>query len=223
MKSPLAWATAIPPSGAGNDLRREIVAVVVRPVAISGTTLRQRRQAGARIDFANLDGCTGAKAGEIVAAAGLSRAICKDVTRTKPANAVEAARDNARPVKPERLCARRTRCRSLVARMPCRRGSPSSARCAVGRNPVRGRNVGRRQHEHPRQSWPPASTARLLPARRLSARDKRDINVFGCGLSLTPSPKHRRSRISASDEHDHFPSCRSRSDGKAPTCGRFWK
>ena len=53
--------------------------------------------------IANLDGCTGAKAGEIVAAAGLSRAICKKVSRDQAAKLLKAARDNARRVKPERL------------------------------------------------------------------------------------------------------------------------
>jgi hypothetical protein len=53
--------------------------------------------------IANLDGCTGAKAGEIVVAAGLSRAICKKVARDQAAKLLQGARDNARPVKPERL------------------------------------------------------------------------------------------------------------------------
>jgi hypothetical protein len=53
--------------------------------------------------IANLDGCTGGKAGEIVAAAGLSRAICKKVTRDQAAKLLKTGRDNARPVKPERL------------------------------------------------------------------------------------------------------------------------
>ena len=38
--------------------------------------------------IASLDGCTGAKAGEIVAAARLGRALCKDVTRDAGSKAV---------------------------------------------------------------------------------------------------------------------------------------
>jgi hypothetical protein len=52
---------------------------------------------------AHLDGCTGGKAGEIVAAAGLSRAICKDVDQQQAAKLLEAAQQNAKPVNPKRL------------------------------------------------------------------------------------------------------------------------
>jgi hypothetical protein len=52
---------------------------------------------------ASLDGCTGAKAGEIVVAANLSRAICKNVTAEQAARLLQAAREAARPVQPERL------------------------------------------------------------------------------------------------------------------------
>ena len=50
-----------------------------------------------------LDGCTGAKAGEIVGAAGLNRALCNNVNRQQAAKLLEAARTNAKPVNPERL------------------------------------------------------------------------------------------------------------------------
>jgi hypothetical protein len=53
--------------------------------------------------IANLDGCTGAKAGEIVAAAKLGRVACRDVTSEQAAALLKAARESARPVKPERL------------------------------------------------------------------------------------------------------------------------
>ena len=53
--------------------------------------------------IAHLDGCTGGKAGEIVAQAKLGRMLCKDLTRTQVEVLLEAARDHAKPVTPERL------------------------------------------------------------------------------------------------------------------------
>jgi hypothetical protein len=91
--------------------------------------------------ISHLDGCTGAKAGEIVAAADLGRAICKDVTREQaqePADRcagvrqggeAEAARVCGADIPPLRLCLR-VRCCHV------RRGR------AVRRSPLRGRGVG---------------------------------------------------------------------------------
>jgi hypothetical protein len=53
--------------------------------------------------IANLDGCTGAKAGEIVAAARLGRAICNDVTFSQAERLLIAARENAKQVTHDRL------------------------------------------------------------------------------------------------------------------------
>jgi hypothetical protein len=53
--------------------------------------------------ISKLDGCTGARAGEIVAAAGLGRAVCKDVTREQAEKLLRKARVYARPVNPARL------------------------------------------------------------------------------------------------------------------------
>jgi Topoisomerase 6 subunit A/Spo11, Toprim domain len=50
-----------------------------------------------------LDGCTGGKAGEIVDAAGLGRAICKDVTRQQATKLLKVAQQYAKPVNPKRL------------------------------------------------------------------------------------------------------------------------
>jgi hypothetical protein len=52
---------------------------------------------------AQLDGCTGAKAGEIVAAAGLDRMPCNSVNRQQATALLQAAREYARPVSAERL------------------------------------------------------------------------------------------------------------------------
>jgi hypothetical protein len=52
---------------------------------------------------ANLDGCSGAKAGEIVVQAGLGRAICESVTQKESDKLLDVARANAKEVKPDRL------------------------------------------------------------------------------------------------------------------------
>jgi hypothetical protein len=53
--------------------------------------------------IANLDGCSGGKAGEIVAQADLSRAICQSVTDEEAPRLLQAARNNAKPVNAKRL------------------------------------------------------------------------------------------------------------------------
>ena len=53
--------------------------------------------------IAQLDGCSGGKAGEIVAAARLGRMACNDINRQQAVQLLELARAAARPVTPERL------------------------------------------------------------------------------------------------------------------------
>ena len=53
--------------------------------------------------IARFEGCSGAKAGIIVAEAGLGRALCSTVDRLQATRLLEAARRQARRVKPERL------------------------------------------------------------------------------------------------------------------------
>ena len=52
---------------------------------------------------AEFDGCSEAKAGEVVAAAGLRSTACDEITREQAQRLLAIARANARPVKPERL------------------------------------------------------------------------------------------------------------------------
>jgi hypothetical protein len=132
--------------------------------------------------IATLDGCTGGKAGEIVAAANLSRAICKDVTGEQAARLLTATRNAARPVKPDRLGsvgqnvfpeAAYTLSSGVIefgstqplAQVPvvveiwmglCRQ---SYLNVCINRTPITG-------------------DVRVV-------RQKRDINVFGCGLRHT--------------------------------------
>ena len=53
--------------------------------------------------IAQLDGCSGGKAGEIIAAAGLDRATCDSITREQATTLLTMARKQARPVSAERL------------------------------------------------------------------------------------------------------------------------
>jgi hypothetical protein len=53
--------------------------------------------------IAELDGCSGGKAGEIVAAAGLERLACDQINRAQAIRLLMAAREQARPVSPDRL------------------------------------------------------------------------------------------------------------------------
>jgi len=53
--------------------------------------------------IAKFDGCSGPKAGTIVANAGLGRTSCSSIDRQQATRLLEVARQHARPVKPERL------------------------------------------------------------------------------------------------------------------------
>ena len=53
--------------------------------------------------IAEMDGCSGGKAGQIIAAARLHRALCQDVTRAQASRLLARARQHVRPVPAERL------------------------------------------------------------------------------------------------------------------------
>ena len=163
---------------------------------------------------AQLDGCSGGKAGEIVAAAGLSRAICRDINRPQAEKLLVAARDNAKEVNPKRLgmvgpevfadmaYAIEHGTRALgsgdpMAKIPYAvevwatpiKGGETMLTMCVNRTPISG-NI------------------------RI-ARDRRDIDLFGCGLHHT---------VAKAPEAVHFVTCVNittpympiTSDGKAP-------
>jgi hypothetical protein len=133
--------------------------------------------------IASLDGCTGGKAGEIVAAANLGRAICKDVTGEQAARLLEAARNVVRPVKPERL--------GLVGpnAFPDWAYAQSSGTVEFGLVPPLAKIP------FVAETWALPREARrglIVCVNRTritgdieAARDKRDIDAFGCGLHHT--------------------------------------
>jgi hypothetical protein len=166
--------------------------------------------------IAHLDGCTGAKAGEIVAAARLGRAVCKDVTLQQATKLLEITRQNARPVTPERLGAVGPifadfayACASGVALFGSttpratipfvveawtKKAEKTRLRVCVNRTPVTGEIN--------------------------AARDKRNIDAFGCGLQhiIAQAPKDAQFSIWLNITSPYMPIT---SDGKAPDLTHF--
>jgi hypothetical protein len=170
---------------------------------------------------AELDGCTGAAAGVIVAEAKLSRALCKDVNREQATALLETARRHAKPVTAERLGAigpdgffgcpyaqttgvAKFGAVAPVAEIPfvveCwaqkaqRAGADTALTVCVNRTPITGEiHV---------------------------ARDKRDIDAFGCGLSHTiaQAPVDAQFIIVINITTPYMPIT---SDGKAPNLEPF--
>jgi hypothetical protein len=163
---------------------------------------------------ANLDGCTGAKAGEIVASAGLTRAICTDVSRAQADRLLQVARANARQVNPDRLgsvgpecCPDRAYARATgfatiaqdtsipyVVEVWAKPSDEIGLFAYVNRTPITG----------------------TINA----AREKRDIDAFGCGLShaIAQAPKDAQFDIWLSITTPFMPIT---SDGKAPNMEPF--
>jgi len=170
---------------------------------------------------AELDGCTGATAGVIVAEAKLSRALCKDVNREQATALLEAARRHAKPVTAERLgaigpdgfsgCpyAQTTGVAKFgsvapVAEIPfvvecwAAKAQGASAKTGltvcVNRTPVTGEIY--------------------------ATRDKRDIDAFGCGLANTIAQAPIEAQFSLAINIT-IPYVPITSDGKAPNLGPF--
>jgi hypothetical protein len=130
---------------------------------------------------ASLDGCAGGRAGEIVAAAGLSRMLCRDVDREQALRLLKAVRDASKPVNPKRLGAVGPNAHPgaayAVAYGEAKFGSEPCARIPFGVE------AWALPHEKSALS---ASVNRTPVAARLSiTRDKSDVDVFGCGLAHT--------------------------------------
>jgi hypothetical protein len=112
---------------------------------------------------ARLDGCTGARAGEIVAEAALVRMACSGLSREQAARLLEVARDNAREAKPGRLGA------VGPELFPDRAYGVSSGVAsfgAAGRDSLRGRGLGHRECGH--------SASRLRQSHTGHCRQARD-------------------------------------------------
>ena len=147
--------------------------------------------------IAHLDGCSGAKAGEIVAQAGLGRALCADVTQAQAAKLLKVARESARPVKPQRLGAIGAMGQAFFGEAyACTHGVKSigSAKPAA-------------EIPYVVEAWADktdGATSLMVCVNRTpvtgtisAARDKREINALVAG-SRTPSLRRRRMRTSTS-------------------------
>jgi len=169
-----------------------------------------------------LDGCTGAKAGEIVSAANLTRSICRSVTDQQAERLLQAAREAARPVKPERLGA-------IGADVfPGFAYAKSSGIAEFGSiAPVASipfavevwaeKIVG---EEDPSTHLTVCVNRTPVSADIWAARDKRDIDVFGCGLAHTiaRAPTDAQFSIVINVTTPYMPIT---SDGKAPDLSPF--
>jgi hypothetical protein len=170
--------------------------------------------------IAYLDGCTGAKAGEIVAAARLSRAACRDITREQAERLLMVAREHARQVKPERLGA--------MGPMP-----GNAYGCAHGIATF-GSTAPFAEVPFVVEAWvraldgsSSADGACLACVNRTpitgdidTFRDGRDIDLHGCGLNdtIATAPKEQRFFIWFNITTPYMPIT---SDGKAPDFSPF--
>jgi Topoisomerase 6 subunit A/Spo11, Toprim domain len=164
---------------------------------------------------ANLDGCSGARAGEIVAEAGLGRALCESVTRAQSDKLLSVARANAREVKPTRLI-----------------GVGSEAPRCGGHEYAYQRGVAHYGEAHIPylvEAWAASSRKTTLKvcvnrtpvtAEAGAYREKRDINMYGCGVhySIAEAPKDKHFSIELNIITPYMPIT---SDGKAPNLQPF--
>lgn len=167
---------------------------------------------------AQLDGCTGAKAGEIVAQAKLGRMPCNAVTRKQAEKLLCAARENAKPVLPERLGA-------------VGREAFPDCTYACTRSLVRfGSDAPYAEIPFVVEAWAKKTDGRTnlavcvnrtpITGEIEAARDKRDIDAFGCGLShaIAQAPREANFRIWLNITTPFMPIT---SDGKAPNLEPF--
>jgi hypothetical protein len=201
-------------SGPGIDGTPEEIArlfSISRPM-ISTKLLRLPREL-----IAELDGCTGGKAGEIVAAAGLRRSLCKNVTQEQAAILLATAQELAKPVRPERLGAAGAELFGNSA-YACVRGT---AEFGSGELPAEIPFVV--------EAWakPDEATAIGVCVNRTpvtgnieATREKREINIYGCGLADTvaQAPKEAQFRIWLNVITPFMPIT---SDGKEPDLEPF--
>jgi hypothetical protein len=167
--------------------------------------------------LARLDGCTGGRAGEIVAKAGVVRLTCGALSREQAVRLLEVTRDNAREVKPTRLGA------VGPELFPDRAYAVSSGVALFG--------VAQPKAKIPYviEAWAEegADMQLLVCVNRTpvtgdiyASRNKRKISVFGCGLAHTvaEAPKDVNFVVWLNITTPYMPIT---SDGKVPDLGPF--
>jgi hypothetical protein len=166
-----------------------------------------------------LDGCTGTRAGEIVAEARLGRAICEDLTAPQAARLLAVARAAAKPVSAERLGAVGPDFK------------PDAAYARASGIAQFGSVEPKAEIPYVVEAWatsmPSWDTTLQVCVNRTpisgaikAARDNRDIDAFGCGLSHTiaTAPKDAKFSIWLNITTPYMPIT---SDGKAPNLEPF--
>ena len=201
----------------GHDLRRQVVAVLVRRPAIPRAAVGQRRHAGARAGgqprrLHRRHGRRDRRRG---------RARPHGLQRRHPrAGRADCWRwrgSNAKPVNPKRLGAVGPdlfpdRAYAIAS------GDSVVRHRAARRDPVRRRGVG--QARATTCGCSSASTARRSPATSTRPATSATSTCSAAGFT-TPSPKRRRTRTSPSGSTSRRPTCRSPRDGKEPDLEPF--
>ena len=165
---------------------------------------------------ASLDGCTGGKAGLIVAAAGLSRMVCRDVNREQAVTLLEAARGYASKVTPKRLGA-------LGPDLyPSYAYATASGEVTFGTEPFAEiPYLVEAWAEENDDMWLLACVNRTPVTGDIEvARDKRDIDLYGCELhhKVAEAPKDKNFSIWFNITTPYMPIT---SDGKEPNLEPF--
>jgi len=170
--------------------------------------------------IASLDGCTGGTAGAVVATAKLNRTVCNKVSRTQATILLEAARVHAKPVTPERLGAVGpdvlTDCAYAVAAGIAEFGSGAP----TAKIPFVVETWARKLAKAFDTQLLVCVNRTPVTGKIHAARDKRDIDAFGCGLShnIAQAPREAQFLIAINITTPYVPII---SDGKEPNLEPF--
>ena len=180
--------------------------------------LSASEDASVRALIASLDGCAGERAGKIVAAAGLSRVLCRDIDQEQALRLLGAAREASKPVNPKRLGAvgpdAYSRSSYAISYDEATFGAEPRARIPFV--------VEAWAYPHEKSAIVASVNRTPIAARLSMTRDKSDINVFGCGLRhrVATAPKGTNFAVWLNITTPYMPIT---SDGKDPDLLPFFK
>jgi hypothetical protein len=172
--------------------------------------------------IAELDGCSGGKAGEIVNAADLQRTLCKDVTREQAADLLKIARLRAKAVTPQRLGAVGDIFRDHAYARVCGTTAFGSDEPKAEIPFVVEAWAVELKGEHKHDTHLASVSVNRTPVTGniRAAHNKRDINLFGSNLhhNVAQAPKSAEFSISLDIITPYMPIT---SDGKEPDLEPF--
>ena len=200
-KDPAVGERSDPHGRPRSDLRRQDLRAWYDPTTFH-ELLTASRALPVRGLIERFDGCSGAKAGKVVEAAGLLRTTCENVTRKEAERLLEAARENTRPVKasrlgevgPEAFLGHAYAIKRGIAHSAAALRSPRF-RSAPRHGPST--SVDRRARTAQRTASPFTSTARQRRRTSMS-RGTSATSTSSAAASLTPSRWRARAPASAS-------------------------